>query len=396
MIYIRKGTEPRSLTEYRNQPGATYEGYREKDALRDALLEEQGYICAYCMRRISKEKMKIEHWKAQNAPDGTGAKHALEYQNMLGVCLGNQSSPHDMQTCDTYRGNAELFVDPRKEAHTQQIAYRGDGTIYSEDSRIDFDLNQRLNLNCEGALLKQGRKEAMLDSARELPVVLITCPDLVSPATAERMLIGNAIVCWVDDMNLLDSINAALSPQIYVEWDSIQIMLPQMAEQSQHLCFGVTEVSRLGGNRILSLLRQAYCESLRGDDRRAFVTVDDIFRQRDKQLSASLQKRLIDALAECNRLSADNTTLTAENCELRQQNATLSSKEQRQDISSYESLLSESMEQYDRLREGVLNLTQRLYGSIGQDFVPSESGEACLCDLERSIFINLAAKQGKK
>ena len=161
MIYIRKGTEPRSLTEYRNHPGATYEGYREKDALRDALLEEQGYICAYCMRRISKEKMKIEHWKAQNAPDGTGAKHALEYQNMLGVCLGNQSSPHDMQTCDTYRGNAELFVDPRKEAHTQQIAYRGDGTIYSEDSRIDFDLNQRLNLNCEGALLKQGRKEAI-------------------------------------------------------------------------------------------------------------------------------------------------------------------------------------------------------------------------------------------
>lgn len=236
----------------------------------------------------------------------------------------------------------------------------------------------------------------MLDSARELPVVLITCPDLVSPATAERMLIGNAIVCWVDDMNLLDSINAALSPQIYVEWDSIQIMLPQMAEQSQHLCFGVTEVSRLGGNRILSLLRQAYCESLRGDDRRAFVTVDDIFRQRDKQLSASLQKRLIDALAECNRLSADNTTSSAENGELRQQNATLSSKEQRQDISSYESLLSESMEQYDRLREGVLNLTQRLYGSIGQDFVPSESGEACLCDLERSIFINLAAKQGKK
>lgn len=78
MIYIRKGTEPRSLTEYRNQPGATYEGYREKDALRDALLEEQGYICAYCMRRISKEKMKIEHWKAQNAPDGIGQRHETD------------------------------------------------------------------------------------------------------------------------------------------------------------------------------------------------------------------------------------------------------------------------------------------------------------------------------
>lgn len=161
MIYIKKGTEPRSLTEYRSQPGATYDGYREKDDVRGALLEEQGYICAYCMRRISKEQMKIEHWKAQNASDGAGAEYALSYRNMLGVCLGNQSSPHEMQTCDTHRGNADLFVDPRDAAHISQILYRGDGTIYSKNLQINFDLNERLNLNCESALLKQGRKEAI-------------------------------------------------------------------------------------------------------------------------------------------------------------------------------------------------------------------------------------------
>ena len=160
MIYIKKGTEPRSLTEYRSQPGATYDGYREKDDVRGALLEEQGYICAYCMRRISKEQMKIEHWKAQNASDGAGAEYALSYRNMLGVCLGNQSSPHEMQTCDTHRGNADLFVDPRDAAHISQILYRGDGTIYSKNLQINFDLNERLNLNCESALLKQGAERS--------------------------------------------------------------------------------------------------------------------------------------------------------------------------------------------------------------------------------------------
>ena len=57
---------------------------------------------------------------------------------MLGVCLGNQSSPHEMQTCDTRRGNADLFVDPRDAAHISQILYRGDGTIYSKNLQINL------------------------------------------------------------------------------------------------------------------------------------------------------------------------------------------------------------------------------------------------------------------
>lgn len=234
------------------------------------------------------------------------------------------------------------------------------------------------------------------DSARELPVILITCPDLISPAAAEEMLLGNAIVCWLDDINLLDAINKEISPQVYVEWDSVQVLLPQMAEQSQHLCFSVAEISRLGSAKILSLLRQAYCESLRGEDRRSFVTVDDIFRQRDRQLARRLQTRLTDTVAEYNRLRSDTDTLRAENNQLHQQNKELSVKAHNQEISSYEALLSEAMGQYDRLRDGILALTQRLYGSLGQDFVPENKGEACLCDLEHAIFVNMNTKQTRK
>lgn len=169
-----------------------------------------------------------------------------------------------------------------------------------------------------------------------------------------------------------------------------------MAEQSQHLCFSVAEISRLGSNKILSLLRQAYCESLRGDDRRSFVTVDDIFRQRDRQLARRLQTRLTDTVAECNRLRSDTDTLRAENNQLHQQNKELSVKAHNQEISSYEALLSEAMGQYDRLRDGILALTQRLYGSLGQDFVPENKGEACLCDLEHAIFVNMNTKQTRK
>ncbi|MCF2598074.1 hypothetical protein I6E10_04830 [Phocaeicola barnesiae] len=63
MRKIQKQPEPREWTEYRLTPGAHYEASSE---LRQALLEEQGYLCAYCMRRIpvhdvnSNETTRIE------------------------------------------------------------------------------------------------------------------------------------------------------------------------------------------------------------------------------------------------------------------------------------------------------------------------------------------------
>ena len=124
MIYIKKGAEPKSLKEYRSQPNATYEDFRDKDDIREALLKEQGCLCAYCMSRISKDKMKIEHWISQKSEEGDGEEKALDFHNMLGVCTG----------------------------------YRADGTIYSENVLINRDLNETLNLNCERAYLKANRK----------------------------------------------------------------------------------------------------------------------------------------------------------------------------------------------------------------------------------------------
>lgn len=233
------------------------------------------------------------------------------------------------------------------------------------------------------------------DPEREIPVVLITCPDLVSPSRAEKMLFANAVVCWLDDMDMLEAVNSALSPQIYVEWDSIQVILPQIPEQSQHLRLRISDISRLGEDSVIALLRQAYCESLRGDDRRAFITVDDIFRQRDKQSSLCLQRRLTDIMEECNRLRTEIAAVKAENSSLRQQNDALSTDKCKQEISSYEALLSESMEQYDLLRNSILDLTQRLYGSLGQEFIPESKGEACLCDLEHAIMVRVTTGKNR-
>ena len=87
MIYIQKGKEPASLTAYKKQAHAYYDGCN-KDDIRENLLREQGYLCAYCMRRIEKEKMKIEHWDPE---DNLTELERLDYSNMLGVCLGHMN-----------------------------------------------------------------------------------------------------------------------------------------------------------------------------------------------------------------------------------------------------------------------------------------------------------------
>jgi len=155
---IFKGNEPRSLLEHRLKSHADYDNYPEKDDLRQSLLTEQGYICCYCMERIAKNKMKIEHWRPQSIYPSL----QLDYQNLLGACQGNQGQPQHLQHCDTRKGESEITINPTDARRKCEnlIKYRGNGQIYSDDLTIDRELNEVLNLNLE--TLTKNRK-AVLD-----------------------------------------------------------------------------------------------------------------------------------------------------------------------------------------------------------------------------------------
>ena len=158
MRVIKKGKEPKSLTKYKKQSNAYYDGCNKAD-IRRALLKEQGHLCAYCMSRISEDKMTIEHYNTQSSID---EKEALDYTNMLGVCMGNRGAGSiDKFTCDAHRGNEEITVNPFDKSSIDLIEYDNDGRIYSNNVDIDKDLNETLNLNCEEVLLKLNRKRTL-------------------------------------------------------------------------------------------------------------------------------------------------------------------------------------------------------------------------------------------
>ncbi len=154
MKRIIKNQEPKSLLEHRSQTEAHYDNYPQKGELRASLLTEQGHICCYCMQRIKNDQMKIEHWRSQDEyPD-----LQLDYNNLLGACEGGQGSREHLQHCDTKKGNTPLTINPLDNLKNCEILikYLSNGRIYSDDTVIDNELNDVLNLNMQTLVKNRG------------------------------------------------------------------------------------------------------------------------------------------------------------------------------------------------------------------------------------------------
>ncbi len=172
MIHIQKGFEPRSLRDHRNTPGADFDSL-DKTETRKCLLQEQGYLCAYCMKRIrNASDVKIEHYVARNS------ENELVYTNLLAVCDGNNNTKDEMGkvnkdrfTCDSMKKNHPLHINPQKKSDMETIYYDNQGKIYSRNAIYEEDLNHILNLNDEYGYLIANRKDAInviMNKLREL------------------------------------------------------------------------------------------------------------------------------------------------------------------------------------------------------------------------------------
>lgn len=175
MVVIKKGTPPRSLVEFQQREGASYGSvdFPREDVLL-ALLQEQGGLCAYCMTRIKKDNIQIEHWVPQNgeyyADQYTQEecdRLAIDYRNMLGVCPGGEGRAYKFTTCDEHRKNFQLKIDPRQQWMVDSLKYGQDGTISSTDKDLSKDISVILNLN-EATLVANRRSawEACKDAMR--------------------------------------------------------------------------------------------------------------------------------------------------------------------------------------------------------------------------------------
>lgn len=159
MIKINKGTEPKEWTKLNVTEGVTkYEAIPE---LRSALLRDQGYICAYCMRVIPVQKKdpnqsedsKIEHIKPRT-------KYPAEerlYSNMVVCCPGYiNSSDH----CDKSKKSEEIHFSPFDHNVQESISYSSkDGAMKSTNTQWQKDIDEVICLN--NPMLKVNRLQTL-------------------------------------------------------------------------------------------------------------------------------------------------------------------------------------------------------------------------------------------
>ena len=194
MIPIKKNASPAILLE--KQAIARERGLNSKDAydllchadkqvILESLMQEQGHLCAYCMRRIPDKRPLpenidpaiIEHWFPRNPANHEERGQGLDYNNLLAVCSGNRGRKHTRRprdlTCDAKRApqHPQLTLNPCNPCSLEQIRYKENGEIFSDDLTIQDDLNVKLNLNCvsEAVQLPQARKKVLEALQSQLP-----------------------------------------------------------------------------------------------------------------------------------------------------------------------------------------------------------------------------------
>ncbi|MBV0934797.1 retron system putative HNH endonuclease [Marinobacterium weihaiense] len=145
---IIKGTEPAELTAWKaleNEDWSpTYDDLSgaEKRAVKTALMQEQGYICCYCERRLSEQDSHIEHFQ----PQSDAAVDPLDYSNLLCSCQ-NQLEKGEPRHCGNLKGDwfdEHLLVSPMDSDCEQRFKFTGDGNIYPapDDEAADVTITK--------------------------------------------------------------------------------------------------------------------------------------------------------------------------------------------------------------------------------------------------------------
>ncbi len=180
MRRIRKSTEPLHFSTWKQQflinsgrepVYSDIYGTDEYGKLKKELLEEQGYICCYCEKRIGGNSMRdctIEHFMPRN-PDPnclSGDEYTrcvnaqLQYENLFASCKGMEQVSLDH--CNHKKDNWFDFkycVSPTSEQIEGIFGFRTNGKIFAEGSNLCAE-KMKQHLNLDTYVLQEQRKTA--------------------------------------------------------------------------------------------------------------------------------------------------------------------------------------------------------------------------------------------
>ena len=239
--------------------------------------------------------------------------------------------------------------------------------------------------------------ELLMDNQRPYPIILVTCVDALAPEEAADVLLGNVIVYWCTDASIMMRLNAMLPEELYTPWDCVRAFLPMNVNKPYHPIWTYEEIRRMGEDEFLKGLRQAYCASMRSQERRDFLTVEDVCRYRDQMRIYELEEQLEKQKKESSRLLSQSERQNSDIMKLREQLQSLKQSADAKTLNEYESLLNETMAEADALKRGISALSERLYSTLGTGFTPEGTEPvASIQELSHAIYVALTNAGSRK
>ncbi|MDX1909418.1 MAG: retron system putative HNH endonuclease [Bacteroidia bacterium] len=175
------GNDARALWDYWGQ----HHGGAKND-LKHQLLDDQGFICCYCMQGIQHDpNTSIEHVEPKSSdPQAL----AFDWNNLLAACNGSRPDPQPRELiCDAEKGNQFIKVSPLHVTCESQFEFKQlDGAISGKTTDA-VDTIAILNLNA--SKLKRLRSAVIAQELEETtdPVVAASrIPALLTKSSTGR------------------------------------------------------------------------------------------------------------------------------------------------------------------------------------------------------------------
>jgi uncharacterized protein (TIGR02646 family) len=142
MKYIEKGDPPAELLKWQRSDKKFQKGVgiwrrvpgHVRTPIRQALLEEQGYLCCYCEKAIVDDQYHVEHIQPQGVP---ATEHlGANYDNILCSCLKDTATgePLHCGRAKQHWYDEALYISPLSPDCEQKFRYSYDGRILPADS----------------------------------------------------------------------------------------------------------------------------------------------------------------------------------------------------------------------------------------------------------------------
>ena len=108
---------------------------------------------------------------------------------------------------------------------------------------------------------------------------------------------------WCSDSEVISRLNELVSDGLQTPWDSVRSFLPLGKSELYHPCWAYEDIRRMGVDAFLRGLHQAYCASMRSEEKRGFLTVEDVYRRLAQAQAGRLVEQLDAQKAECGQLT---------------------------------------------------------------------------------------------